>query len=232
MLDPKCDLGDESCRLIIATVVADDPAETICSWQEMEIESSTLAKPVPTSVAAQKRKVEVAAPIFERRLCTEPSHAVLPAQTPNLCFTLSTLEMTEGRRELVAFLQDRKYHHYMYIARKAVGSLQSQTLEEIMPSSPLFPWIAPRKGGLVLSRRDRLHLAAKLACSVLQLHGNWLSADWSSRDIMFPRGSIEPKELLRQPFLLWSVSKCLNVMSNCRLSRSKRDSLPSGFDSY
>lgn len=128
------------------------------------------------------------------------------------------MEMTEGRRELVAFLQDKKYRHYMYSARKNFGSLQSQTLEEVISSSPLFPWIAPREGGLVLNRRDRLHLAVKLACSVLQFHGSWLSANWSSRDIMFSRGTMEPKESLRQPFLLWNVSRPPEAMASSTLS--------------
>lgn len=151
ILDPKCGPNDESCRLVIATAVADDPAETLCSWQEMEVESSNLAKPVPASVAAQKRKAELAVPSFERRLCTEPNHAVLPTPAPNLCSTLSALEMTEGRRELVAFLQDKKYHHYMYIARKDLEVYSRKLWRKSSRHRHYFPGLLPGKADLYLT---------------------------------------------------------------------------------
>lgn len=69
-----------------------------------------------------------------------------------------------------------------------------------------------------MNRRDRLHLAAKLASCVFQLHGNWLNANWTSRNIIFPRGPVEPKELLRQSFLMWSFSRRPEVMADRGLS--------------
>lgn len=207
ILDPNFDFNEKSCRVIVTTAIDDDQAKASCNWEEMEVESLDLAGPVPTPDTSQKKNVGLPVACWEHQMCSEPDHKVLPAQISSICSILRGLKMTEGQRELVGFLSDKSYHHYMYVVRKASGRLQSQTLEEIILSSPLFPWVASTGSGLIFNRRDRLHLAVELARSVIQFHGNWLRVNWSSRDILFPKGPIEMKELL-QPFLVWSISNC------------------------
>lgn len=55
ILDSKSGPNDESCRLAIENAVVNDPVETLYIQQEIEIESSNLAKPVPAPAVAQKQ---------------------------------------------------------------------------------------------------------------------------------------------------------------------------------
>lgn len=203
ILDPKSDSSNKFFRLVLTTTISDSSLETLCSWQEMEVESN------------QARPVERRTPFLggvpvsdmEHQHCADPEHAVSPRPLSNMRSALSGMEMTEGQRELVGFIPDENCNHYIYIVNKTSGSLYSQTLEEIIFPSPLFPWSTPVGGGPIFKRKDRLHLAAKLACSVLQFHGSWLNRNWNSHDVMFPKGMMGFEESLHHPFLLWSVSK-------------------------
>lgn len=99
---------------------------------------------------------------MEHPLCADPDRAVSPQPLSNMCSALSGLEMTEGQRELVGFIPDESYNHYICFVNKAFGSLYSQTLEELILSSPLFPWSAPVGGRPIFKKKDRLHLATKV----------------------------------------------------------------------
>lgn len=103
---------------------------------------------------------------------------------------------------MVGYLADETYRHNMYLIQKAMGDVPSRTLEEITMSEPSFPWHAHTLNRPVFTRRTRLHLAVKLACSVLYFHGNWLQTRRTTRDIRFPEGSVG----FQSPFITWSVS--------------------------
>lgn len=203
-LDPRPDseLDPESRRLALATNIADDPTQSLFIWQEMEVESHA-TKPMPSSITKQESKVGFTV-FSEQQMCHEQGHAIQPSPIVDLCSALSKAETIE-RKELAGYLTDESYDHHVYTFQRVRGSPQAQTLEEIILSSPLLPWI-PTGDGIVFNRRDRLQLAAELAYSVLQFHGNWLRANWNSHDIMFHKGHTDPKKILR-PFLVLSISE-------------------------
>lgn len=119
----------------------------------------------------------------------------------DMCSTLWGIDVGEGQREAMGYLSDEAYCHNLYLTKKAAGSLPSQTLEEAIMSSPSLPWNALTVNRPVLNRRTRLHLAVKLAYSVLHFHGSWLRPRWSTRDIRLPDQTPE----FQQPFLTWSI---------------------------
>jgi hypothetical protein len=58
--------------------------------------------------------------------------------------------------------------------------------------------------GTILSRRDRLFLAAALASSAVKFDGSWLKKYWRSRDIFFLRHDWPTAET-KHPYLSWRV---------------------------
>ena len=109
--------------------------------------------------------------------------------------------MIEGQRFKLGYLPEKTYRHNIYLIEKAVGTLTSQSLEEIIMSSSGYP----RNNHTIerpFVRKDRLHLAVTLALSVLYFHGSWLRARWRTCDIRFPEGLLG----LQQPFLTWGIS--------------------------
>jgi hypothetical protein len=74
----------------------------------------------------------------------------------------------------VAYLISKPHLKMRYKMRPVRCSQQAvplRTLHEALPAS---------------NRRDRLYIAAGLACSVIQYHGNWLKPQWSCCDIHLP----------------------------------------------
>ena len=126
-------------------------------------------------------------------------------QITQVCSTITTIGvMVEGRKN-VGCLIDGKYRHMVSVTRSNIGIFESQSLEELLMSSTLAAWIP----GFYFPKRDRLYLAARLAWSVLQFHGNWLREHWRTRDIIFPRetsGPVSQNQTLQHPCLLWRIS--------------------------
>ena len=115
--------------------------------------------------------------------------------------------MTCPRQEFIGFLLDqfdKQRQHRIYLIRTQVRELQTKSLEDILTSRTAVT--TPRPGvNIMLSPRKRLYIAAILASSVLQLHGNWLKAQWRTRDILFPEDVEDLKLLLDYPYVSWSV---------------------------
>jgi hypothetical protein len=71
----------------------------------------------------------------------------------------------------------------------------------------------PIQGSDELSRRDRLYLAAVLACGVLQLYGSWLKRQWGTKDVLFAQDSHHDFTNFEHPYLAWRVSNSSNYVS-------------------
>ncbi|KAL4736723.1 hypothetical protein BDV11DRAFT_172652 [Aspergillus similis] len=158
-------------RIALATV--NDPAQSLFSWQEIEVEPR------------QNQSGTI--------------------QITQLCSTFSTIGVMTGGRKIVGSLIEGEYQHMVSVTRSNIGILESQSLEELLMSSTLAAWIP----GFYFPKGDRLHLATRLAWSVLQFHGNWLREHWRTRDILFPRetgGTNSQNQTFLHPCLSWRVS--------------------------
>jgi hypothetical protein len=122
----------------------------------------------------------------------------------DVCSILVKTKMGPEQRELLGFLTSESYRHRLYLVREVIGDLQPHSLEDILTGSSNRSGPLARKR-ILFNRRDRLFLAAKLACSVLQLHGSWLKRYWRARDIMFTKDPKEFKEFLEQPYLMLHI---------------------------
>jgi hypothetical protein len=121
-----------------------------------------------------------------------------------ICATIAAIGVLNEKRKMVGSLSEGQYLHSMFVKKNSVGSLESQSLNDLLMSSSLAPWIP----GFHFRKRDRLELAIRLAWSVLHFHGNWLPEYWRSYDILFPKGpggGISQKTL-EHPYLSWNVS--------------------------
>ncbi|KAL4941510.1 hypothetical protein BDV06DRAFT_194314 [Aspergillus oleicola] len=137
----------------------------------------------------------------------EPSEELAGArQISHLCSTFTVFSAQGGDRIMAGTLSEGKYLHRVFMARRKIGAVELQSLEDKLISSTLAPWIP----GFYFRKRDRLYLACRLAWSVLHLHGNWLREHWSSSDIIFPRDVAQaiPDQTPQHPCLSWNVSGC------------------------
>ncbi|CAG7924932.1 unnamed protein product [Penicillium olsonii] len=132
----------------------------------------------------------------------------------DICLALSTMttkEATLAEKRYLGCVTDGSQWHYMYHLREISESPKTQSLAELLESSPTFLQ-AQTTGAFFFSQRERLSLAVKLAYNVLELHGNWLKYPWRARDIMFIR---DPTSEIGHPALALSVSK-MNSSTMCR----------------
>lgn len=116
-----------------------------------------------------------------------PKIESIPLGSPieNLCTTLCGIKANSmcEERKLIGFLTDDNHRHTVYAVGDTNINLQLQSLEALLMSSSSSRNIHdPSK--IVLRRRDRLRLAASLASSILQFHGNWMRKHWRTKDIM------------------------------------------------
>ena len=194
-------------------------AKPLWHWQEVETVPVIVRQHVPaksTSVlntvssAPSNQKVQFAI------VTSTPENLPWPeVQDPSpylpisdMCSALCTVNGDHECRELIGSILDESdaSHRYdMYLVRNLASDLQTQSLEDLLASSfnPLGLHMA--RGGFVFKRRDRLFLAATLACSLLQFHGSWLKTQWGSRDILFAKTEDGNKAMLNHPYLSWHV---------------------------
>ncbi|KAL2822859.1 hypothetical protein BJX63DRAFT_426698 [Aspergillus granulosus] len=136
----------------------------------------------------------------------EPSQANAgAAQIMHMCTTIAAIGVLNEKRKLVGSLLEGEYRHSVFVGESSVGGLESQSLDDMLMSSSLAPWIP----GFYFRKRDRLKLAIRLVWSVLHFHGNWLPEHWRSRDILFPMGpgGGTSQRTFEHPYLAWNVSQ-------------------------
>ncbi|KAJ5965085.1 uncharacterized protein N7479_004961 [Penicillium vulpinum] len=106
----------------------------------------------------------------------------------DLCSSLQSLKPLPQEQTTIGFISEGFNPTYRYTMH-AVQSLQrnprKQTLSEALTSC---------------SRRDRLYIAASIACAVLQYHGNWLTGRWDSSNFHLAA------ETLNSLYLSWPLS--------------------------
>jgi hypothetical protein len=197
-------------------------------WQEVEIEPVEMAEKGSLHGKHKQAKAMSGSTSASRKLrwadfesSEEKSDPVQTGQPIlDICSTLASSCMTCPRQEFIGFLLDQfdtQRQHRIYFIRTQVRELQTKSLEDILTSRTAVT--TPRSGvNLALSPRKRLYIAATLASSVLQLHGNWLKAQWRTRDILFPEDVEDLKLLLDYPYVSWSVPGKNKQLENMSVS--------------
>ncbi|KAB8229664.1 uncharacterized protein BDW43DRAFT_314699 [Aspergillus alliaceus] len=193
-------------RMILVTKLEEGLTATSYRWQEMEIEPferPTGSTSTTGTGQSKRRKVQFLVSTPTQGLCADIDHLAPSIPLTNICSALSGLVMVDKEPKHLGYLADGPFQHNIFVTKGTVGSLPSQTLEDLILSSSSSPWNAT---GPVFCRRDRLCLAARLACSVLLFHGSWLYERWSSRDIMFSNKTMSFEASVHQPFLVCGIS--------------------------
>jgi hypothetical protein len=127
----------------------------------------------------------------------------------DMCSTLCGIASDHGLPAPLGFISagsDTKQRYNLYLIKNLSKDMQTRTLEDLLASSRSRTMTGHGYSGIVFNRRDRLFLAMTLACSVLQLHGSWLKAQWRSRDIIFAEHEDSDKAMLENPYISWQVS--------------------------
>lgn len=197
-------------------------------WYEVETEPIILKPPAQMSESLAHAKPKVR---FALAASVQPVLETLPwprvpcdksSPISDICSTLCALETGGLWQESIGFITDeidRSHRHNLYLV-KNLHSLETQSLEDLLVYS------SHHSRDFRLNRRDRLNLAAILACGVLEFHGSWLKAQWRTRDILFSKDEVKGKALLDHPYLsspLLGNSSCTNnpTQTQPRLLRSE-----------
>ncbi|KAL1981100.1 hypothetical protein VTN96DRAFT_3083 [Rasamsonia emersonii] len=162
-------------------------------WHEVETEHGVVKPHVPHKTATMNdnvhmvaggTKVKFAIVTSTLQSVPWPEAEDLPPASPinNMCSELLRAEVPVNQkpRKLTGCISDETHRHNFYVVRSFVGDPRSESLETLLASSS-SPIRFQTRSGFVFNRRDRLWLAANLACSVLQLHGSWLKARWQRK---------------------------------------------------
>lgn len=204
-------------RMAFSMKTAGESTRSLWHWQEIETEPVIIGPLVPvcesasvthTSNAVCKPKVRFSIATSTLEALSWSKAQDLPSPPiSDMCSTLCAVKLNTQQRELIGFISDEadaNHGHNMYLVRNLTRDLETQSLEELLACSSNSIRLHT-KGGFMFNRRDRLCLAANLACSVLQFHGSWLKAHWASRDILFAKSEGGNKALLDHPYLSWHV---------------------------
>jgi hypothetical protein len=179
-------------------------------WHEVELQPELVEDIVPVSireasvsVSAGKRKVQFAS---TSTVCVETVHKTsnLPGPIGDLCSTLGSAKAMSPpapQDNLGYILNESSTARYnMRLLRCIEQDIDLYSLQDILSGSNGVQTSAE------LSRRDRLYLAAVLACGVLQLHGSWLKQQWGTRDVLFAGATPHGSVAFEHPYLVWPVS--------------------------
>lgn len=134
-----------------------------------------------------------------------------------LCSTLTSKQVTNGRREAVRSLNGQGYRYHLFVAETAEGSLGIEDLKRSIQTFHALPNRPASAGGSIFfffffCMHDRVRIAGKLATGALHLYGNWLHDNRSSCDIKFLRKIKKEAEALHPHlFRRWI---CAMVKSN------------------
>lgn len=125
----------------------------------------------------------------------------VPPPITDICQILSDTKIEKATQKALGWVSDESHRHNIYYVRQVAEYLESKSLADLIMASVTFS-AGQSSDGILFSQRDRLRLAANLACSVLQFHGSWLRENWRARDIMF---TPETSTSLGIPNIPWNV---------------------------
>lgn len=189
-------------------------------WHEVELQPESITNTVPINIPESplsttrgKRKVQFAT--TSTTICVETVHKAPDKRIDDMCYTLGSVSATntamqeDAIRYIFDHSDDEQYH--MRLLRKVDQGINLCSLQDILSGSNSLA--TPIQGSDELSRRDRLYLAAVLACGVLQLYGSWLKRQWGTKDVLFAQDSNHGSTNFEHPDLVWRVSNSSNYVS-------------------
>ncbi|KAK2805520.1 hypothetical protein FQN50_006144 [Emmonsiellopsis sp. PD_5] len=183
------------------------------SWQEIEIEpifhrpqlQETKSAPlIDNMVRERKVKFAVATSPLDTLPWPQVQDATLCSPISDMCSALCAVKIESQQRAPIGFVMDgvdTSHQHNLYLVKKLAKTLDTQSLEDLLASSPRLKGPRTTHRGFLLTRKDRLYLAATLACSVFQFHGSWLKTQWRTRDILFEKSDAGCKISVNRPYL-------------------------------
>ncbi|KAJ5795317.1 hypothetical protein N7457_001916 [Penicillium paradoxum] len=125
----------------------------------------------------------------------------------DFCSSLHNHETHIGLQETIGFIcnqLDSSSRFTMYAVKSLPEEVLQKPLREVLSG---------------ISRRDRLHIAAGLACGVIQFCGNWLKASWDSSDIYLAAGEDGSSVLMENLYLSWPILAPGTRRENCDFAR-------------
>lgn len=165
------------------------------------------------SVSEEKRKIQFAS--SSTTVCVEPMYRSFNTAGPidDLCSTLSSCKVADTRlqQDAIGYISNQSSDtcYNMRLLRSIDQGINLSSLRDFLDGSNTD---SSAQFSDELSRRDRLYLAAVLACAVFQLHGSWLKQQWGTKDILFAHDHSQSTGF-EQPCLVWQVpglSTCQN----------------------
>ncbi|KAJ0419352.1 hypothetical protein BJY00DRAFT_286330 [Aspergillus carlsbadensis] len=206
--------------MMLSTASKPQQSHQQAQWYEVELQAELTEETVPVTlmgastaspVALGKRKVQFAAP-GSTTICVESVHEAptRPGAIGDLCSTLGDAKMRDpsltqgGIGYVLNQTTDARYS--LRLLRTIARDFNLRSLFEILSSRSSKGAPPSTSRPTELSRRDRLYLAAVLACSILQLHGSWLKPEWGTKDVLFAQDPQDESTFLNHPYLVWPVT--------------------------
>ncbi|KIV77085.1 hypothetical protein PV11_08920 [Exophiala sideris] len=170
-----------------------------------EPEQSLPSPPAPVQ-ATNATRVRFAVVVSSLNSLPWPKTPTLPPSPPilDMCSTLCKTKADEHSKECIGSISDdtdASHRYYLHLVKRLDNSMETQSLEDMLSSSLDALGSRMARASYMLSRRDRLFLAATLASTVLRFSGSWLKSEWSIRDILFPKTTETGASVIKQPYL-------------------------------
>lgn len=155
---------------------------------------------VSKSHCHQKPRVQFEIPAVEKPGPPEQGRDVLFAPAiQDICSSLCVAESHVGRQESIGSISNELDTSFKYTMRAV------KIHPKPVPQKPLREVLSH------ISRRDRLYIAASLACGVIQFCGNWLKPWWDSSDVHLATASDGSNVLLDNLYLSWPLSSTRTI---------------------
>ena len=133
-------------------------------------------------------------PVKEARSSEKRREALSAPPIQDFCSSLCVAESHVGRRESIGSIWnelDASVKYTMHAVKILPKRIPQRPLREVLSH---------------VSRRDRLHIAATLACGMIQFCGNWLKSWWDISDVHLAAASDGGNVSLDNLFLSWPLS--------------------------
>lgn len=175
-------------------------------WQveEMVTVASLCLHDDSKSYRQKKPKVQFEIPVEEKVQPLEKRQAALSAPPiQDFCSSLCVAESHVERRASIGSISNELDASVKYTMHAV------KTLPTCIPQKPLRDVLSD------ISRRDRLHIAAALACGMIQYCGNWLKSWWNISDVYLAAASDGRNVLVDDLYLSWPLSTTGKIQAPC-----------------